>query len=47
MNMAIVTCLQIDDALKLTPIASEGAVEACQREDARDGSICRTLSAGN
>jgi hypothetical protein len=33
--MAIVTCLRIDDALKLTPLAPEGAVEACQREDAR------------
>jgi magnesium transporter len=33
--MAIVKCLQIDDALHLTPVAPENAVEACLRADAR------------
>jgi len=33
--MAIVQCLQIDEALHLTPLSPESAVEACQRADAR------------
>ena len=33
--MAIVQCLEIDEALHLTPLAPEGVVEACQRADAR------------
>jgi len=33
--MAIVQCLQIDEALHLTPLDAEGAVEACRRADAR------------
>jgi len=33
--MAIVQCLQIDEALHLTPLAPEGVVEACNRADAR------------
>jgi len=28
-------CLKIDEALHLTPITTEGAVESCQREVAR------------
>jgi hypothetical protein len=33
--MAIVQCLQIDEALHLTPLSPESAVEACQRADSR------------
>ena len=33
--MAIVQCLQIDDALHVTPLAPESAVEACRRADGR------------
>jgi len=33
--MAIVQCLQIDDALHLTPLAPESVVDACNRADAR------------
>ena len=33
--MVIVKCLQIDEALHLTPLAVESAVEACRRTDAR------------
>jgi magnesium transporter len=33
--MAIVQCLQIDEALHLTPLAPEVVVEACKRADAR------------
>jgi magnesium transporter len=33
--MAIIQCFQIDDALQLTPVASDGILEACLRTDAR------------
>jgi magnesium transporter len=33
--MAIVQCLQIDEALRLTPVADGGVAEACSRPDAR------------
>jgi magnesium transporter len=33
--MVIVKCLQIDDALHLTPLTSENVVDACLRTDAR------------